>query len=88
MKDLERTVIENAEFEIRHCTTGKNKLFNILKAYANLDPIVGYMQGMNFIAAMLILNLHDEEDCFWAFVYVMLPSKGIQIFEGGHNLII
>lgn len=44
------------------------------------------MQGMNFIVAMLILNLHDEEDCFWALVYIMLPTKGIQIFEAGHNI--
>lgn len=60
----------------------------MLKAYANLDPHVGYMQGMNFIVAMLILNLHDEEDCFWSFLYIMLPPKGIQIFESGQQIIL
>jgi|APCry1669190288_1035285.scaffolds.fasta_scaffold225270_1 Rab-GTPase-TBC domain len=63
------------EFECCY-KSGKNKLFNVLRAYFALDPEVGYTQGMNFIAGMLLMNLHNEEDAFWCLVYIMLPPKG------------
>jgi ecotropic viral integration site 5 protein len=56
MKDLDRTAPDNAEFE-SDISIGKNRLYNVLRAYANLDPEIGYCQGMNFIAAMLLLNI-------------------------------
>ena len=65
--------------------SGKNKLYNVLKAYSILDPELGYTQGMNFIVAMLLMNIHDEEDSFWCFTYIMCPSKGIQSVQGRHN---
>lgn len=37
MKDLERTVIDNCDFQVSRCAAGSNKLFNVLRAYANLD---------------------------------------------------
>lgn len=61
-------------------------LRNILYAYSNYDPVVGYTQGMNIIAGMLILLLcldgndenltetdiyENEEEIFRAFVHVM-----------------
>ena len=68
--DLERTVIDCKEFQL--CpTTGKNRLYNILRAYASLDPVVGYMQGMNFITAMLLMNVNEEEDAFHCLTYLM-----------------
>lgn len=73
------------EFEVKHCSTGANKLYNVLKAYANLDPEVGYMQGMNFLAAMFILNVCNEEDAFWCFLYLMLPTRGFPDYQGKHN---
>lgn len=40
---------------------GNNKLFNVLKAYANYDNEVSYVQGMNYIVALLLLYIQDEE---------------------------
>ena len=57
----------------------------MLKAYAALDPEVGYTQGMNFIVAMLLMFLHDEEDSFWCLVSIMFPKKGLKGIEGKHN---
>jgi hypothetical protein len=71
-KDLQRTVLEHAEFAIPP-ETGKNRLYNILNAYANIDSEVGYCQGMNFLAAMLLFNIIDEEDAFWCLVMIMMP---------------
>lgn len=72
--------------EFEHCyKTGKNKLFNVLRAYYALDPEVGYTQGMNFIVAILLMNIHDEEDSFWCFVFIMFPKKGVFGIKGKHN---
>jgi hypothetical protein len=41
--------------------SGKNKLYNLLKVYALvLDPEIGYTQGMNFIAALILLHVPNE----------------------------
>ena len=74
----------NPEFELCH-KSGKNKLFNILKAYSVLDPELGYTQGMNFIVGMLLMNICDEESAFWCFVFIMFPSKPFKGVSGQHN---
>lgn len=35
----------------------EDQLFNILLAYANYDTQVGYVQGLNYIAAMLLMHI-------------------------------
>jgi hypothetical protein len=42
---------------------------------------------MNFLAAMLLLNIPDEEDAFWCLVSIMMPSKGPspKMLRGRHN---
>ena len=40
---------------------GNNKLFNVLKAYANYDNEIGYVQGMNYLVALLLFYISDEE---------------------------
>jgi hypothetical protein len=47
-----------------------DSLPRILNAYSILDPELGYTQGMNFLAAMLLLSL-DEEEAFWSFYSLM-----------------
>ena len=38
----------------------------MLKAYANYDNEVGYVQGMNYIVALLLFYIpDDEEKVFW-----------------------
>lgn len=46
-------------------------LFNILLAYANYDSQIGYVQGMNYIAAMLLMHIQDEEKVFWCLIYLL-----------------
>ena len=40
---------------------GKNKLYNLLKVYALLlDSELGYCQGMNMVAAVILMNVPNE----------------------------
>jgi hypothetical protein len=50
-------------------------LFNVMKAYAVMDPEVGYCQGSAFIVGMLLLNM-PEEDAFCVFVKLMSRATG------------
>jgi hypothetical protein len=36
---------------------GQLMLFNVLLAYANYDTSIGYVQGLNYIAAMLLMHI-------------------------------
>jgi hypothetical protein len=49
---------------------GQASLRRVLKAYSVYDRDVGYCQGMNFIAGML-LTLMSEEEAFWLFTSIM-----------------
>lgn len=36
---------------------GQLSLFNLLKAYSLFDKVVGYCQGLSFVAAILLLHV-------------------------------
>ncbi|CAM6124260.1 unnamed protein product [Calypogeia fissa] len=44
---------------------GQATLRRVLVAYSFRDSSVGYCQGMNYLAAMLLLVMKTEEDAFW-----------------------
>jgi hypothetical protein len=52
-KDLPRTQPENPTFQLPEYL---NTLREVLVGYARLDWEVGYVQGMNFIAAALVYH--------------------------------
>ena len=37
-----------------------NPIYNILSAYAQHDPDLGYTQGMNFLVGLIYLAVQDE----------------------------
>jgi len=45
-------------------------LYNVLHAYSVLDKLVSYCQGMNYMVAVLLMFM-DEEDAFWVLVNIM-----------------
>jgi hypothetical protein len=56
----------------RTCPTLRDPSFcaslrNVLVAYSNADPVIGYVQGMGFIASMFVRYEADEETAFWCF---------------------
>ena len=62
----------------RFCSdAGKYALECVLRAYAALDPEVGYCQGMNFLAGLLLCWLPSPADAFGALVVVM-QERGLR----------
>ena len=50
---------------------GAARLRQVLVAYARRDPSVGYVQGMGFVAALLLVFLEDPEESFWCLCSVI-----------------
>eukprot|EP00158_Paraphelidium_tribonemae_P004218 Partr_v1_DN26644_c1_g1_i2_m69260 putative TBC1 domain family member len=48
-------------------TIGQRHLFDILKAYAHFNPLVGYCQGMGRLVGLMLMQLPAEET-FWLLV--------------------
>lgn len=44
---------------------------DILVAYANHNPSLGYCQGMSYVAGMLLVTFDNVEDAFWTFLTLM-----------------
>mmetsp|Transcript_6705 Transcript_6705/g.11260 ORF Transcript_6705/g.11260 Transcript_6705/m.11260 type:complete len:145 (+) Transcript_6705:1311-1745(+) len=59
---------------------GHEMLFNVLFAYANYDSQIGYVQGLNYIAAMLLMHIQDEEKVFWCLIYLLNRKNWRQIY--------
>ncbi|XP_071950086.1 growth hormone-regulated TBC protein 1-like [Antedon mediterranea] len=63
--DLHRTFPENI-FYCNDATNSKRpSLENVLTAYGHHNTKVGYCQGMNFITALMLVIVKDEEKCFF-----------------------
>ena len=78
-KDLDRTNINLENKDHNNSIEVKEKLFNILKAYASYDNQVGYCQGMNFIVSILLSNIVSQTDTFWVFVNLM-HDKNLRLY--------
>uniref|UniRef100_A0A672PUL4 Rab-GAP TBC domain-containing protein n=1 Tax=Sinocyclocheilus grahami TaxID=75366 RepID=A0A672PUL4_SINGR len=62
-------------------------LHSLLGAYTCYRPDVGYVQGMSFIAAVLILNL-EEADAFIAFANLLNKPCQMVFFRVDHELML
>ena len=60
-KDLARTFPLQPYYR---SALGRQSLANVLGAYSHHNPDIGYCQGLNYVAGMLLL-LMDEEWTFW-----------------------
>ncbi|KAI1439077.1 TBC domain protein [Xylaria sp. CBS 124048] len=66
--DVHRTLTDNIFFRRG---PGVAKLSEVLRAYSRRNPEVGYCQGMNLIAANLLLIMPSTEDVFWVLVSII-----------------
>ncbi|XP_067286590.1 TBC1 domain family member 12 isoform X2 [Pseudorasbora parva] len=62
-------------------------LHSVLGAYTCYRPDVGYVQGMSFIAAVLILNL-EEAEAFIAFANLLNKPCQMAFFRVDHELML
>ena len=66
-KDLRRTFPDNHLYESEE---GLGMLRRVLLAYSLHNPTVGYAQSMNFICALCLLFM-DEEQAFWLLTFIV-----------------
>jgi hypothetical protein len=72
--DIRRTLTDNIFFRRG---PGVQKLNEVLLAYSRRNKDVGYCQGMNLIAANLLLMMPTSEDAFWiltSIIETILPQ--------------
>lgn len=67
-RDLSRTFPDHQTFR---SVSGRSQLRNVLRAFASSVPKIQYCQGLNFIAAILLVVFSDEERAFWAMLCAM-----------------
>ncbi|KAK2072579.1 hypothetical protein P8C59_006926 [Phyllachora maydis] len=66
--DITRTLTDNIFFRKG---PGVAKLNEVLLAYARRNPEVGYCQGMNLVAANLLLIMPSTEEAFWVLTSIV-----------------
>ena len=59
-KDLTRTFPDNSSF--KYGNINYNKLYHLLTVYSLYNPKIGYVQGINFIAAHIIILMEKEKE--------------------------
>lgn len=64
----------------------QDTLCNVLCAYANFDPDIGYCQGMSFVCGHLVYYL-NEEDAFWVLVSLVKTYEMGDMYRPGLPLL-
>ena len=80
--DLPRTCPKHEYFN-GDKSLGREQLRQILYAYAQRNPKLGYLQSMNFIAAHLILVTGDVETSFWILTGIVEQMLGDGFYLAG-----
>jgi len=62
--DIDRTFPDNIHFTSKQNDL-RPALYNVLVAYAKHNPRIGYCQGLNYIAGLMLLIVRKEEVAFW-----------------------
>lgn len=70
--DITRTFPKHRLFKTK---AGQQRLRAVLRAYAARNVALGYCQSMNFVAAMLIMIMKDDELAFWCLVTLIEDPK-------------
>eukprot|EP00730_Choanoeca_flexa_P003648 TRINITY_DN11466_c2_g2_i4.p1 TRINITY_DN11466_c2_g2~~TRINITY_DN11466_c2_g2_i4.p1 ORF type:complete len:993 (+),score=291.61 TRINITY_DN11466_c2_g2_i4:106-3084(+) len=79
--DLERTFPGHPKFQEKG-GEGQTQLMRLNMAYSIFDEEIGYVQGLSFITAVLLLHL-PEESAFVLFVQIMQHYGLRELFKAG-----
>jgi len=63
--DLPRTFPNNTHFDSTKPDNMQRNLYNVLLAFSNSNQTIGYCQGLNYIAGLLLLVTKEEDATFW-----------------------
>lgn len=82
-QDIRRTHPDDLTFKTFNV---QDTLYNVLSAYANFDPDIGYCQGMSFVCGHLVYYL-NEEDAFWVLVALVKSYELGNMYRPGLPLL-
>ena len=80
LADIPRTFAHHQFFRIN---STKTKLRNILIAFSVHCPSIGYVQGLNYLVALLLFHFHSETDAFWMLCALMSKFQLSSYYEDG-----
>jgi hypothetical protein len=73
-KDTHRTFPHHPRLSTEE---GQRAMLNVLRAYALSDPEIGYTQGMNFLAGLLLTYLPTEAEAYCA-LSLLMRQRGLR----------
>ena len=88
---MDRADLGNADFA-KSIHFGENSLYNVLNAYAHIDPEIGYCQGMNIVASWILKFMryfdpetnelkYDEINSFYLLCYIMRELQYRHVYD-------
>ena len=80
-KDINRTFPHDLSFS-------RPQLRNILVAYSQRNPNVGYCQSLNFIVATLLVQGFTEEESFWLLVQIIETYLPLEYYTSASGIIL
>jgi len=81
LKDLDRTFPKNTHFKTKY-GSGQRSLYRVLCSYSKYNKETGYVQGMGFIAALLLTYM-DEESTFFMMESIMKKYELEGLYKPG-----
>mmetsp|Transcript_27190 Transcript_27190/g.63290 ORF Transcript_27190/g.63290 Transcript_27190/m.63290 type:complete len:644 (+) Transcript_27190:36-1967(+) len=86
-RDVHRTLPTHPRFKGEAGSAGRQDMLKVLRATAVAEPGVGYCQGMNFVAAVLLITLGSAHDAFWMLLALLDGYHYRRIFAPGVPLL-
>lgn len=83
-RDLQRTYPNHQKFRE---LAGQAELRNVLRAFAHHSPRVQYCQGLNYIAALMLIVFVEEETAFWGLVCAVEALGAESYYTEGMTLL-
>lgn len=83
--DVARTFRDHVLFSQRHAA-GQQRLFRILVAFSNVHPEIGYCQGMNLVAASLLIY-YEEHRAFNLLLHLVRHRSLGRLYSSGFPLL-
>jgi len=80
LSDIDRTHIFTDQI-----TSRQNSLFKILIAFSNTMPKIGYIQGINSVAAVFLSHKVAESEVYWLMKYIFKKKKLDDLFTEGFS---
>eukprot|EP00435_Cladocopium_sp_Y103_P062796 s22_g24.t1 len=86
-RDVHRTYPTHERFCGEEGAMGRRELSQVLQAVVVAEPNVGYCQGMNFVAATLLIHADSVQEAFWLLLALLEGYHFRYVFAPGVPLV-